>query len=43
VICSEHLKTVTIDVDGRARVDVRETLVFLHQPKAWRFVRLLLD
>jgi hypothetical protein len=34
VICSEHLKTVTIDVDGRARVDVRETLVFLHQPKS---------
>ena len=34
VICSEHLKTITIDVDGRARVDVRETLVFLHQPKS---------
>ncbi len=32
VICPEYLKTITIDVDGRARVDVRETLVFLHQP-----------
>jgi len=32
VICPEHNKTVTIERDGRARVDVRETLVFLHQP-----------
>src|SRR5690349_14625619 len=34
VICPEHLKTVSIEADGRARVDVRETLVFLHQPQA---------
>jgi hypothetical protein len=34
VICPEHLKTVSIEADGRARVDVRETLVFLRQPQA---------
>ena len=33
VICPEHVKTVSIDRDGRARVDVRETLVFLHAPQ----------
>jgi len=33
VICPEHLKTITIDTDGRARMDVRETLVFLKTPK----------
>jgi hypothetical protein len=33
VICPEHLKTVSIEADGRARVDVRETLVFLQQPR----------
>lgn len=34
VICPEHVKTVSIDHEGRARVDVRETLVFLHPPHA---------
>jgi hypothetical protein len=34
VICPEHMKTICIDPDGRARVDVRETLVFLHEPQA---------
>jgi len=34
VICPEHVKTVGIDADGRARIDVRETLVFLKPPKS---------
>jgi hypothetical protein len=34
VICPEHMKTVSIDRDGRARIDVRETLVFLQSPHA---------
>ncbi len=34
VICPEHIKTVTIDTNGRARIDVRQTLVFLKAPQA---------
>jgi hypothetical protein len=33
VICPEYVKTVSIDANGRARVDVRETLVFLRAPR----------
>jgi hypothetical protein len=33
VICPEHMKTVSIERDGRARIDVRETLVFLQAPQ----------
>ena len=33
VICPEHVKTMSIGTDGRARVDVRETMVFLKAPQ----------
>jgi hypothetical protein len=32
VICPEHVKTIAIEADGRARIDVRETMVFLRAP-----------
>ncbi len=33
VLCAEHVKSICISAEGRARVTVREKLVFLEQPE----------